>query len=191
MNKCGKTINLTDEVIYSNQLKRYGMTRHMLRKFIDEGLVKKVIHGIYIKKDKEINEFWVMGERYKNGIYSHNTALYFYEMTDRTPLKLDMTFPSNNRVANELLDVHYIKKEKHKLGARKITLDDNTEIQVYDLERTICDIIRDRKKLDPQVVTMALKKYVERKDKRLNLLYNYAKEFNIERILTRYMEVLI
>ena len=191
MKKNRETINLNDEVIYSNQLKKYGMNRYILKKIIDEGLLKKVMHGIYIKKDKEINEFWFMGEKYKNGIYSHNTALYFYGMTDRTPLKLDMTFPSNNRVANELLNVHYIKKEKHKLGAKRITLEDSTQIQIYDLERTICDIIRDRKKLDPQVVTMALKKYVERKDKRLNLLYNYAKEFNVERILTQYMEVLI
>ena len=50
-----------------------------------------------------------MGEKYKNGIYSHNTASYFYGTTDRTPLQLDMTFPSNNRIKNDLLNVHYIK----------------------------------------------------------------------------------
>ena len=54
-----------------------------------------------------------MEEKYKNGIYSHNTALYFYGMTDRTSLQLDMTFLSNNRVRNDLLNVHYIKKELH------------------------------------------------------------------------------
>lgn len=53
-----------------------------------------------------------MGEKYKNGIYSHNTASYFYGTTDRTPLQLDMTFPSNNRIKNDLLNVHYIKKDK-------------------------------------------------------------------------------
>lgn len=52
-----------------------------------------------------------MGEKYKNGIYSHNTALYFYGMTDRTPLQLDMTFPSNNRVKNDLLNVHFLLSE--------------------------------------------------------------------------------
>ena len=72
------------------------MDRHILRTLIEKGILIKIEHGIYASPDKDINEFWLMGKKYKNGIYSHNTALYFYQMTDRTPLKLDMTFPSNN-----------------------------------------------------------------------------------------------
>ena len=80
------------------------------------------------------NEFWLNGEKYKNGIFSHNTALYFYNMTDRTPLKLDMTFPSNNRVNNDELKVHYIKNENHKLGATKLKLSEGKEINVYNIK---------------------------------------------------------
>lgn len=81
-----------------------------------------------------------MGEKYKNGIYSHNTASYFYGMTDRTPLQLDMTFPSNNRIKNDLLNVHYIKKEFHDVGLTELKLDDGFVIRIYNVERTICDI---------------------------------------------------
>lgn len=42
-------------------------------------------------------------------------------MTDRTLLQFDITFPSNNRVKNDLLNVHYIKKELHVLE-RQLTI---------------------------------------------------------------------
>ena len=112
-------------------------------------------------------------------------------MTDRTPIHLDMTFPSNNRVKNECLKVHYIKKENHKLGLIKLKLEDDCEVQTYNIERTICDIVRDRNKIDPQIFNNALKEYIKRKDKNLKLLYEYAKVFKIDGILEKCMEVLM
>lgn len=183
-------INQNNGIIYFNKLKYYGLTRQDLNNMIKSGLVERIMHGIYASPDKYINEFWFMSEKYKNGIFSHNTALYFYNMTDRTPFKLDMTFPSNNRVTNDELKIHYIKNENYKLGATKLKLDDGTEINIYNLERTICDIIRDRNKIDPQIFNTALNEYVKRKDKDYSLLYKYAKIFKIEKILVQYMEVL-
>lgn len=183
-------IDENNGIIYANKLDDYKIDRHILNLLVEKGLLKRIEHGIYASPDKNINEFWLMGEKYKNGIYSHNTALYFYKMTDRTPLQLDMTFPSNNRVKNDLLNVHYIKNEYHKLGLTKLELENNITIQIYNVERTICDIIRDRNKIDLQIFNTAIKEYMKRKDKNLILLSEYAKKFKIEKILAQYMEVL-
>ena len=127
-------------IIYANNLKEYGITRHDLRNMIAQGLLERLIHGIYVSPEKNVNEFWLMNEKYKNGIYSHNTALYFYGLTDRTPIKLDMTFPDNNRVNNEYLKVHYIKKDNHKLGLTTIKIEDGYEVRVYNVERTMVKV---------------------------------------------------
>ena len=111
-------------------------------------------------------------------------------MTDRTPLKIDITFPSNNRVNNNLLTVHYIKKELYDLGLIELEIEKNFTVKVYNLERTICDIIRDRNKIDLQIFNTAINEYMKRKDKNLILLSEYAKIFKIDRILAQYMEVL-
>lgn len=190
MDKYEEIIKDNNGIIYANKLKKYNISRHILRDLVSNGKLQRIMHGVYVSPDKDINEFWVIGEKYKNGVYSHNTALYFYGMTDRTPLQLDMTFPSNNRVKKDYLNSHYIKKEMHKLGATKLKLEDNTEIQIYNLERTICDIIRDRNKIDLQIFNNAMKEYIKRNDKDLILLYQYAKKFKIEKILAQYMEVL-
>ena len=131
-----------------------------------------------------------MGEQYKTGIFSHNTALYFYDLTDRTPFELDMTFPSNVRISNDMINSHYISKDKIEIGLTTKELEDGTTIRLYDMERTICDIIRDRNKIDSQIFNTALKEYMKRKDKNLNLLYEYATQFKILKIVKMYLEVL-
>ena len=93
-------------------------------------------------------------------------------------------------VNNEYLNVHYIKKDNHTLGLKKLKLNDGSYIQIYDLERTICDIIRDRNKMDLQIFNQAINEYMKRKDKNLITLYKYAKIFKLENILNNYMEVL-
>jgi len=179
------------EILFFNKLKKYNINRYNLRKNVANGDIVRIMHVVYANPDKDINEFWLLGQRYNNGIFSHNTALYFYNMTDRTPLHYDMTFPSNNRVKNESLKVHYIKKEFHQLGLTKLKLNDGFEIQVYNIERTICDIIRDRNKIDSQIFNNAMKEYLKRKDKNLKRLYEYARKFKIDKILEKYMEVLL
>ena len=173
-----------------NDLEKNNIHRQYFKKLEETGYLRKISRGIYLKKGKEVNEFFIMGGKYKKGIFSHNTALYFYDLTDRTPLRLDMTFPSYITVHNDSIKTHYIKEENHLLGAKEMKLNDGTTIRIYNIERTICDIIRDRNKIDPQIFNTAMKEYSKRKNKNLNLLYRYAKEFRIENKLKQYMEVL-
>ncbi len=65
------------------------------------------------------------------------------------------------------------------------------EITVYCMERTLCDILRKRNKVDTGVITDAFKRYAARKDKNIPLLSEYAKKFHVEEKVRRYLEVLI
>ena len=101
-----------------------------------------------------------------------------------------MTFPSNIRLSSYFVTPHYINKERFEIGETTKTLEDGTPIRIYNMERTICDIIRDRNKTDTQILNTAMKEYMKRSDKNLNLLYEYAKIFKITKILKMYLEVL-
>lgn len=190
IDKIKNIVEKNNGILFVKDLEKDNIHRQYLKKLEEIGYLRKISRGIYLKKGKEVNEFFVMGEKYKKGIFSHNTALYFYDLTDRTPLRLDMTFPSYITVHNDSIKTHYIKEEKHLLGAEEMKLNDGTTIRIYNMERTICDIIRDRNKIDPQIFNTAMKEYSKRKNKNLNLLYKYAKIFRIENNLKRYMEVL-
>jgi hypothetical protein len=65
------------------------------------------------------------------------------------------------------------------------------KVRVYNAERTICDLVRSRRKLDAQEVQAAFKAYMSKKDKNIPLLLRYAKSLNVEKIIRGYLEVLL
>jgi hypothetical protein len=98
---------------------------------------------------------------------------------------------NTSKLNQDGLIVHTVKKELLDLGiCTKQTIFGN-DIRAYNLERTICDILRDRNKQDAAVVSDALKKYALRSDKDLNRMMKYAGALRIERILRNYLEVLL
>lgn len=177
-------ILLTSDVVNMNINKQY------IRILCDENYIEKISRGVYVKKGKNLNDFFLLQQRYKKGIFSHNTSLYFYHLTDRTPLKYDLTFDSKTRVHDNTINAHYVKNEFFNIGICSISFNDGTSVNVYDLERTIIDIIRNRNKIDKQILNTAIKEYIKRKDKNIVNLAKYAKIFNVEKVLKLYMEVL-
>ena len=65
------------------------------------------------------------------------------------------------------------------------------KVRVYDPERTVVDIVRNRNGIEFQTFEDSLKRYVRRKDKNVNKLINYAKEFHVDKILIDYMRVML
>ena len=59
------------------------------------------------------------------------------------------------------------------------------------MERTICDILRDRNNQDPAVVNDSIKRYLNKKDKDLNKLMKYAGLLRVENVIRLYLEVLL
>ena len=185
-----KYIENNNGILLASDVRKLNIHKQYIKILCDEKYITKLGKGVYAKTEKNINNFFLVQQRYKTGIFSHNTALYFYHLTDRTPLKYDLTFKNNIRINNEIIVPHYIKKDKYEIGKTDMKIQDRTTINIYDMERTIIDIVRDRNKIDLQVFNKAMKEYMKRKDKNLIKLSKYAKEFKIENVLKKYMEVL-
>lgn len=183
-------IEKNNGILLSKDVKKLNIHKQYIKILCNENYIERKEKGVYVIKGKNVNEFFLLQQRYKAGIFSHNTALYFYHLTDRTPLKYDLTFKNNVRLNNEIINSHYIKEDKYELGLTELKLEDGTTIKLYDIERTIIDILRDRKKIDLQIFNIAMNEYMKRKDKNLIKLSKYAKVFKVEKILQNYMEVL-
>ena len=177
-------------ILLTKDVENMNIHRQYIKLLCDEDYIEKIAKGIYVKKGKRVNDFFILQQKYKTGIFSHNTALYFYHLTDRTPLKYDLTFKSNTRVHDDTIEAHYIKEELFEVGLNKVIFDDGTSVNCYDIERTMIDIIKDRNKIDTQILNTAIKEYMKIKNKNLVNLAEYAKLFKVENILKQYMEVL-
>lgn len=185
-----KFIEKNNGILLSSDVRKLKIHKQYIKLLCDENYIERIEKGVYVKKGKFVNDFFLLQQRYKTGIFSHNTALYFYNLTDRTPLKYDLTFQNNIRVKDEIVSSHYTKADYFEIGQTELKLQDGTTIKIYDLERTIIDILRDRNKIDLQIFNTAINGYMKRKDKNLVKLSKYAKIFKQENLLRKYMEVL-
>ena len=118
--------------------------------------------------------------RCPQAVFSHETALFFHNLTDREPLAYSITVKTGynpTRLKSEGVQVFTIKAELHEVGLTTAQTPFGHDVPVYDKERTICDVLRSRSHIEMQTFQDALKAYVRRKDKDLRTLTRYAKLF--------------
>ena len=171
-----------------------GISNERLRLFVKAGELERATHGVYISPDEFLDKMYVTQKRKSKIIYSHETALFLHNLTDRDPINYTVTVPTGynaKSLGDDGFNIYSIKRELHELGMVSIDTIFGNKVATYNLERTICDCIRSRNQLDISVVTDAVKQYVKRKDKNLNLLMEYAGIFRVSKILRGYMEVLL
>lgn len=193
-NKLKDIINKNDGIITTNLVEQKGIHREYLNSLVKAGEIERVSHGVYISPDVWEDMLYINQLKREKMIYSHETALYLHDLTDRDPLHYIVTVPqgyNSSKLKEEGFRIYSIKKEWFDLGIiTKETVFGN-EVRTYDMERTICDILRARNKIDATIIGESLKRYFSRKDKDLNKLMKYAKELKIQNILRTYMEVLL
>ena len=168
--------------------------REYLGEFVRQGKLERIAHGIYITPEVWEDKMLLYQIRKSKMVYSHETALLLNDLTDRDPVTYCVTVPTGyntSKLNQDGLIVHTIKKELLDLGICTKQNIFGNDIRTYNMERTICDILRDRNNQDAVVVSDALKRYVRRSDKDLNRLMKYAGIFRIEKVLRNYLEVLL
>ena len=104
---------------------------------------------------------------------------------------LEIVKAMNKRVITMKKGVVAIKPELYEVGLTTGQTPFGHTVPVYDMERTICDLLRSRSSMEIQTFQGALKMYARRKDKDLRTLMRYAGMFRVEKILRQYLEVLL
>lgn len=187
-------IQSNNNMITTAQVSELGFSRSVLSKYVKAGLLERGRQGVYILADSVHDDMCTLMMRSEKIIFSHDTALFLNDLSERTPFIHSVTIPSNASLPNSLIDecqCYYIKPELHQIGVitKKNTL--GNTVRCYNAERTICDMLRSRNRLDEETVISAIKNYAASSDKNLNLLAVYASKFNVDKVLKRYMEVLL
>ena len=163
--------------VNDNNIPRFYLTR-----LIKEDKIERVSRGVYIKKNELVDEFVILQSKSKNAIYSNTTALYLHGFSNRMPIKYDITINNgyNGSLQKEKnVNLFYTKKELLELGVINYKLDSGNIIRVYDLDKTICDIIKNKKKIDAEIFNKAIREYFYSNKKNTLKLYEYAKKMNI------------
>lgn len=179
---------LTTKNVTDNNIPRIYLT-----KLIKEDKIERVSRGVYIKKNVLVDEFIVLQGKSKYAIYSNTTALYLHGFSNRIPIRYDITIKSGYKGSlqrEDNVNLFYTKKELLDLGVINYKLDSGNIIRVYDLDKTICDIIKNKKRIDAEIFNKAIREYFYSKKKNTLKLYEYAKKMNIYNKVRDTFEVL-
>lgn len=179
---------LTTKDVTDNNIPRVYLT-----KLIKENKIERVSRGVYIKKNVLVDEFVVLQSKSKYAIYSNATALYLHGFSNRIPIKYDITIKSGYKGSLQKennVNLFYTKNELLDLGVIDYKLESGNIIRVYDLDKTICDIIKNKKKIDAELFNKAIREYFYSKKKNTLKLYEYAKKMNIYNKVRDTFEVL-
>lgn len=194
LEKLEKLIQKQHGTVLSSDLDLYEIPRTYLQMMVADGKLERVDRGIYVSTDAIEDEMYSMQTKYPKLIYSHETALYLHGLSDRTPFEYSASVPSGYKVVGSMAErfkIYYIKKELHELGVETVQSSHGNPIKTYNIERTICDLIRSRNRIDVQILNEALKRFVKLKSADLSMLIDYAKKLRIDAVLKNYLEVLL
>lgn len=183
-----------DGMLQTSQVIASGIVKPIFYEYVKEKKLEQVAHGIYVSENAWVDAMFLLHLRCSQAVFSHESALFFHDLTDREPSPYSVTVRrgySTTRLKAEGLSVYTVKPEFHEIGRTTGQTPFGHTVPVYDMERTICDLLRSRSSIEVQTFQGALKTYARRKDKNLRTLMHYAGLFRVEKSLRQYLEVLL
>lgn len=197
MNDFTELESLTDKkkgVLTTAEVMSAGISKTSLAKFIEAKGYERISRGVYCSADAWHDAMYFLQLRCKKIVFSHETALFLHGMTDQEPLYYSVTAATGynpKHLSSTGVKVYTIRPDLFELGLEKALTPFGHEVSVYNPERTICDLLRSRNKLDGRTLQDAIKHYALRKEKNLPRLMEYADTFHVRKILIPYLEVLL
>ena len=181
--------------VRTSQVERAGISRPMLKKYVDSGKLERVRKGIYVTTDGIADEYALLQAQSAKAVFSYGTALYLWGMSDRIPHFIDITIPHGTNMTtikrnNENLRCHYVQLGLYDLGITETVSPQGAAVLLYDRERCICDLIRDKEQTEMQLYSQSIKEYF-RKEPNSRKLLKYGKVFGVDEKIRTYIEVLL
>lgn len=189
-----KIVEKNNGYVTTKEVVKNGINKTFLTNLVKNGTLVRISRGYYGLPNYIEDEYYKIASKSKNARFSMATALYLHNLSDRTPLVYNITLPfgySGVLQKEKKVILNFVKRELLDLGVIEMTSPFGMKIKVYDIERTICDIIKNKNKIDAEIFSKALKDYAKSKNKNLSKLTKYARAMNIEKKVSEYMEVLL
>ena len=189
-----KMIELNNGYLFTCEIESAGISRTYLAKFVKDNNMEKVAKGIYVSEDTYPDELFVLQKCYPKIIFSGDTALYLHQMIDREYNEICVSVParfSGTRLREKGIVIHQEKDASYKLGITTVISNFGNMITTYDRERCVCDLVKNRGKIEVQNFQAAMKAYMKGKNKDLSKLMMYADTLKVRDAVMRYVEVLI
>ncbi len=169
-------------IITSKELKESNIPSIYLTRMAEKMELIRVDRGIYIDANGDYDEYYFFHKRYKVAVFSYVSALYLHQITDIIPQEMEVTVYKGynpHRIKGNVR-VHYVAQPIYDLGITECKTMFGNKVKAYNLERTVCDLIKNRNEMEPELFSKTINRYARNKNKDLNRLHAYSKKMKID-----------
>ncbi len=194
--KTNITLSRTKKIFHTKELMDYGFTYYKINKLLTDGSLIRLTKSFYENSNfnGEENDFFYVSAYAPVGIVCLLSAAVYYSLTTYRPDAIDVAIPKKKNITTlpdwPVLKLYYFEETRLNLGINKIRIGED-EFKIYDVEKTVIDIIYYRNKIGINETKEILVNYLQRANRNINQLIRYSKELRCYDILNTYLEVLI
>ena len=80
-----------DGMLQTAQVIASGIVKPIFYEYVKEKNLQQVAHGIYVSEDAWVDAMFLLHLRCNQAVFSHESALFFHDLTDREPSKYSVT----------------------------------------------------------------------------------------------------
>lgn len=173
-------------IMTAAQLKSEGFYHANIVNLLDEGVIEKVKRGYYhyVENDNG-SEILIINKLFPDAVICMETALFYYGYTDRSPSEWSFNIDKMVSKGRTKIDYPFIRAYRVEasilvLGETKGIIDGES-VRIYDVDRTICDVLRSIDKIDKEISNKAIQRYVNDERKNIPNLMEYAKKLRVQK----------
>ena len=173
-------------VMRTSQLNHEGFYYKKIKDLLANQQIEQIRRGYYQYIGNNLfSDIPTITALFPDGVLCMDSALEHYGYTERTPSAWHVAVVSTSTRTRFYIDYpivkpHFIQKDRYLIGITEVDVD-GQYIKIYDRDRTICDLLLHRNKIDSEVFNTAVQRYVKDPEKSVARLMQYAKVLHVEK----------
>lgn len=184
------------QFIQINDLLGAGLSYYKIKKLVEEGRLQKRTKKIYENASYhgDVSDFATVSAYVPRGVICMLSAARYYGLTNYLPDAVDIAIERDMKTAAlpdwPPVKIWYFPDRRYSY-AQATDSDEGGEFQIYDVEKTVVDILYYRNRVGIEETKEILTKYLAKADRNLRKLHKYADDLGCGKILSTYLEVLL
>lgn len=194
-NNIEKLFNAHHGFVTTKTLKQEGFHYSQIQNLMAQQSISKIKHGVYKWQHdaNNQNEFVELAQLVPKGVLCLLSAALYYELTTFVPAQYQIAIHRKDKITlpdYPPIKIFYWSDMAYTLGKQQIIMD-NCPITIYDIEKTVCDAIKYRDKIGMDTCKEIIRNYLDREDRNLVKVTEYAKKMAISSIVSNFITLLI
>ena len=187
----------SEQRFYSiTDLREHGLSYYQINKMVEQDLLSKINNKMYENAaySGDDSDYASAMAYAPKGVICMMSAARYYGLTNYLPDAVDIAIERDMKVSTipdwPRLRIWYYPEKRYETGI--ITgQDEGGQFRIYNIEKTVVDILYYRNKIGIEETREILKNYLAKTDRNLPALHRYADMLGCGKILRTYMEVLL